>query len=568
MAPRSSRLRISVIVPVHGEGEEPASLLEQLTAAPEVVEVWLVEAPSDPAPVPISLGPGDKVRRVSSLERGRATQMNLGAELAEGELLLFLHADSRLAAGALPALVEAFQARSVDAAAFRFAFREPDPRLWLLGALGRAVASINPYAFGDQGFAVRRERFLRDGAFPNVPLLEDWLAVRRYRGEGTFRLLEIPCRTSGRRFLERGVLRQVWQNASLLYRFSQGVPLERLAEEYRRGPEGPDRGVVPTVVAAFRSQDGSQDRSPSRSNGRASGRSKAAARISTAVLAGLLASYGLAVGQSTSGPAAISESVQEPGPLWEAFDALLGARVDEDGLVRYVGILDDPDFVRAWQRLQAVTEAELGAWPVPEQIAFWINAYNLATLRLIGEHYPIQGRFPIDLIYPDNSILMIPGRWDNAYEIAGETRSLDSIEHEILRRQFQEPRIHFAIVCASLGCPVLRREAFRGTELESQLEDQAVRYFGRPTGLRFEPRSDRSRPRVELTKILDWFGDDFSPLEPDPAIRAVQRGDRGELVARVARWFPEDVRQALRSRRADFGWIDYDWTLNERAALK
>ncbi|MEZ4651733.1 MAG: DUF547 domain-containing protein [Candidatus Eisenbacteria bacterium] len=577
MARPSSPLRLSVVVPARGEGDEPAPLLAELERAPEVLEIWLVEAPDDPGPVPISLVPTAKVRRVSAREVGRAAQMNLGAELSRGELLLFLHADSRVDREALTALVAFFSTRPGAAAAFRFGFRESDPRLRLLGLLGRIAGAVSPYAFGDQGFAVRRGRFLADGGFPDVPILEDWIVVRRYRRSGGFELLEGGCRTSGRRFLERGVLRQLWQNVSLLYRFAEGVPLDRLADEYRRGPSrrGGSVGVLAACLlvgaALSAGADALGDGSPSTGTGPSTVPMRSDPVVPSNGTAPLAGTGARALAE---GPAAEVEAAEDtpeaarPVRLWDAFDAVLGARVDDRGLVRYEGILEDPAFIRAWSALQAVTEAELRSWPEPEQLAFWINAYNLATLRLIGEHYPIHGRFPIDLFYPDKSILMIPGRWDNAYEVAGATRSLDSIEHEILRRQFEEPRIHFAIVCASLGCPVLRSEAFRGTELDVQLDEQAALYFRLPSGLRYDARPGKSRPRVELTKILDWFGDDFLRLPPDPAVEAVQEGSRGELVARVARWFPDEVRGALRSRRADFGWIDYDWSLNERPSGK
>lgn len=263
-----------------------------------------------------------------------------------------------------------------------------------------------------------------------------------------------------------------------------------------------------------------------------------------------------------------SEAVSrtQPADVWRALDPLLAARVDSTGRVDYRGLLGDPLFAEAWRTLTGVTESELASWPEDERIAFWINAYNLATLYLVADHYPIQGRFPLSLFLPDNSILMIPGRWKgNVFDIAGRERSLDQIEHQILRRQFAEPRIHFAIVCASIGCPVLRQEAFRGDRLDAQLDAQARRYFRRDTGLRLE-NEQRDRPTLRLTKILDWFGEDFETLHPDPEILQRQRHDHGGLLARIARWFPPPVRERLREREVRVKWIDYDWSLNEQSS--
>ncbi len=257
---------------------------------------------------------------------------------------------------------------------------------------------------------------------------------------------------------------------------------------------------------------------------------------------------------------AVASPVQGPTELWDRIDVVLESRVDTNGRVRYEGLLGDPAFVTAWQGLLSVRAGELAGWARAEQLAFWINAYNLATLKLIADHYPIEGRFPLDLVLPDNSILMVPGRWKgNFYPLAGRERSLDAIEHEILRKDFDEPRIHFAIVCASIGCPFLRREAYRGAVIETQLEEQAQRYFASPTGLVWDEKE------IKLTQILDWFREDFADLSPDSEIERVQSGgDQGRLLARVARWFPPEAVTALRRKRLDTGWIKYDWSLNEQ----
>ncbi len=258
------------------------------------------------------------------------------------------------------------------------------------------------------------------------------------------------------------------------------------------------------------------------------------------------------------------ETVDEqnlPDLLWNRIDLVLSNRV-HDGLVEYEGLNGDGPFHEAYATLMSVTWDELDSWNRDDQLAFWINAYNICTLKLIADHYPIRARFPRSLVLPDNSILMIPGRWKEiTFPIAGADRTLDEIEHRILRVRFEEPRIHFAIVCASIGCPLLRAEAFRGAYLDHQLEEQARRYFARPTGLTVD-LNDVS-PSLKLTKIFDWFGEDFVDLPTDSTVLAIQTDDRRTLLAVAARWFPPEVQELLRQRPVRTGWLDYDWELNE-----
>jgi hypothetical protein len=123
--------------------------------------------------------------------------------------------------------------------------------------------------------------------------------------------------------------------------------------------------------------------------------------------------------------------------------------------------------------------------------------------------------------------------------------TLDKLEHEILRKKYPDPRIHYAVNCASIGCPMLREEAYAGVNLENQLEEQARRFL-----------SDRSRNRVrggrlEVSKIFDWFREDFEPLERYFAPYAVLLAEE-----------PRD-QQLVRDGKAAPRFLDYDWTLND-----
>jgi len=128
---------------------------------------------------------------------------------------------------------------------------------------------------------------------------------------------------------------------------------------------------------------------------------------------------------------------------------VLTTHVDEAGLVDYAGLAQDREGLDAFARSVATLDAEqYASWTPAEQLAFWINAYNALTLQLIVDHYPIE---PSDVGagQPANSIRQIDGAWDRmTFTVMGERRTLDHIEHKIIRARFQDSRIHMALVCA------------------------------------------------------------------------------------------------------------------------
>jgi hypothetical protein len=178
------------------------------------------------------------------------------------------------------------------------------------------------------------------------------------------------------------------------------------------------------------------------------------------------------------------------------------------------------------------------------QIALWINAYNAYTIKLILSRYP-------DL----ESIRDIPRRWKvRRWTIGGERYSLDDIEHEVLREEFDEPRIHFAIVCASLSCPDLAPEAYTAEGLDEQLDRAARGFLASPDkGFRLEsvPGEGARRAEVRLSSIFKWFRKDFER--------------QGSLIEYVLPLLPVLHRQSLEPHvegvRVRF--LDYDWSLND-----
>lgn len=197
-----------------------------------------------------------------------------------------------------------------------------------------------------------------------------------------------------------------------------------------------------------------------------------------------------------------------------------------------------------------VTRAEFDAWTKPQQQAFLMNAYNAWTIEKILQRYPA-----IKSIRDFGTVFGNPWK-DKFFTLFGQPSYLDQIEHEILRREgvYDDPRVHVAVVCASIGCPMLRNEPFVAASLDAQLEDAMRRFLSDRPRNRFNPQSRR----LEVSRIFDWYGKDF------------ERGHRGytSVKATLARYAdlladkPQD-RAAIREQKVDVAFLEYDWGLND-----
>jgi hypothetical protein len=190
------------------------------------------------------------------------------------------------------------------------------------------------------------------------------------------------------------------------------------------------------------------------------------------------------------------------------------------------------------QRLATVPVHELAR---PEQLAFWINLYNARTVALVLDHYPVSSireiKFKLFAIGPWSEPLL---------EVAGRKLSLNDIEHGIIRPLWRDPRIHYVLNCAALGCPDLRKTAYRGADIEAAMEEAARDYVNDPRGVRFDGRS-----RLTLSKIYLWFEEDFGG-SVDGVLAHLQRYADAALAARLSG----------RERVHDYA---YDWSLNDAA---
>lgn len=210
--------------------------------------------------------------------------------------------------------------------------------------------------------------------------------------------------------------------------------------------------------------------------------------------------------------------------------------------VDYAGFARDRAALEAYlAQLARVTPAEYAALPRADQIAFWIDAYNAATVELILGETPRRAS-----IRDYGSLLRSP--WKKPFvRLLGETLTLDQIEHERLRgpHGFGEPRVHFAVNCASIGCPMLREEAYVGARLDAQLAQQALRFLSDRTRNRWEPEGHR----LALSSLFDWYRGDFAG------------GDLARFLAPYAAALGAPP-GALQPGVA-ITFLDYDWRLND-----
>jgi hypothetical protein len=241
------------------------------------------------------------------------------------------------------------------------------------------------------------------------------------------------------------------------------------------------------------------------------------------------------------------------------FDSLLSQYV-HDGLVDYSGIKNDPSLLSGYlAALENTDSVEYASWGKPEKIAFWINAYNAITLYGVIQNYPIKpGGLFSRLFYPDNSIRQISGFFDKDFSrVMGKEITLDEIEHGILREKFDEPRIHFALVCASLSCPKLQSYAYKPDSLDLQL-DKAAWEFIDTKGVII----DRPKNRLLLSKIFDWYAEDFQ-YNNIPSYLSSYDDDRRGFLEFIIDHSPNEIQEFIKENAPKIKFMDYDWTLNE-----
>ena len=226
--------------------------------------------------------------------------------------------------------------------------------------------------------------------------------------------------------------------------------------------------------------------------------------------------------------------------------------------VRYAELAKERAQLKAYlDGLSRVGEAEFNGWSKAQQIAFLINAYNAFTVEKILTRYP-----DIQSIWDFGKVFGNPFK-DRFFTLLGREATLDRIEHDTLRRPgaYNEPRVHFAVNCASIGCPMLREEAYVAERLDAQLEDQTRRFLADRSRNRFNP----ARGSLEVSKIFDWFSEDWQGGYRGFAGDREPMQSRAQFFARYARLLADipAEQQLIADGKVPIAFLDYDWRLND-----
>jgi hypothetical protein len=226
------------------------------------------------------------------------------------------------------------------------------------------------------------------------------------------------------------------------------------------------------------------------------------------------------------------------------FEQILNMHVDDKGLIDYNGISNEPYFQ---EYIESLKTSKVEKMSKNGQLAFWLNAYNAVTIDKV-----IRWR-------PKRSVreTLIPGVWTSKkfftsreHEVVGKRMSPDDIEHEILRKKFNDPRIHFAIVCASSSCPPQPRFAYTEQTVQDRLEEVTKKYMNSQRGARI----DYDENTLYMSKIFEWFVDDFNTHS-------------GSVLNFIKPYLNEEVLLFL-GRNPKISYLHYDWALNAKEPLK
>ena len=219
----------------------------------------------------------------------------------------------------------------------------------------------------------------------------------------------------------------------------------------------------------------------------------------------------------------------------EKWDQLLKKHVEVNGDVDYSGFKKDEALLDEYLVELSANHPNDKNWSEPERLAYWINAYNAFTIKLVIDHYPVASIKDIK-----KGIPMVNSVWDIKFiEIEGQEYDLNNIEHSILRKEHEEPRIHFAVNCASISCPVLLNEAYTADKLEDQLDRQTRAFLADPV------RNKVAEDELQLSKIFSWFTKDFT-----------RDGTVQEFVDKYS-----DVNVSSKAR---ISYLDYNWGINDK----
>lgn len=230
-------------------------------------------------------------------------------------------------------------------------------------------------------------------------------------------------------------------------------------------------------------------------------------------------------------------ALAQSGVSHRPFDELLQKYVDEGGMVNYKGLATERPKLKSYLRMLEANEPR-EEWSQDQKLAFWINAYNAFTLELVLTNYPVAS---IKDIGAAIKIPFVNTPWDIKFiKIGDDEKDLNNIEHGIIRKKFDEPRIHFALVCAAVSCPKLQNKAYLAETLDAQLTDAAKDFLSDPA-----KNEVKSSSNAELSKLFSWYRGDFTK--------------KTSLEAFISQYSDTKLEKG-----ADLDFKDYNWALNEQ----
>lgn len=224
-------------------------------------------------------------------------------------------------------------------------------------------------------------------------------------------------------------------------------------------------------------------------------------------------------------------------PSHQIWDGLLKQHVKANGYVDYSGFRKDIEQLNSYLDILSDSPPK-ASWTRDEKMAYWINAYNAFTIKLVVEHYPVKSIKEIK-----RGIPFVNTVWDIKFiKLGGQDYDLNKIEHGILRKEFQDARVHAAVNCASYSCPPLRGEAFTADRLQEQLEDAMRSFVNDPM------RNNITDERAELSAIFKWFSGDF-------------KADADTVIDFINRYAEHSI-----SASTKVSYLEYNWSLNDAVA--
>lgn len=225
-------------------------------------------------------------------------------------------------------------------------------------------------------------------------------------------------------------------------------------------------------------------------------------------------------------------------PNHQTWNRLLNKYVSEKGLVNYKGFISEIDSLNFYLETLSNNPPDTSNWTINEQKAYWINAYNAFTVKLICDYYPVKS---IKDIGAKMQVPFVNTPWDIKFiRIGQDSVDLNYLEHGQLRKNFEDPLVHFSLVCASESCPILLNKAYFATSIESQLILQAKVF------IHDESRNKLSESAPQLSKIFDWYGMDF-------------KTKKMSVIDFINKYSTHKIH-----KKAKVSYLEYSWNLNEQ----